>query len=331
MIMKKALLLFLNIYIFLTIAPVQAQTLSEKDISFLKQMRKSMYKKFYSPDSLISKTTDPSTLLTWQSKTFKNSAAILDTLERNMEMSKSSEGLSGYALFPKGIPQEDCNLFTSKLISYELLNEKEEKVELRTDRVYSGIGKYYRNSTFVACTFDIKFPPVVPAKTYKGLIQFDITAPKDFNVVTITKADIGNKITINTKTYTVLAFTKNYIALKSDTVIKEINFDFLGTNAANKKYQFKYTQEQGYRTALGRASFILSEKMYTYFTTHPKLSDQQLNDYLTEYFTDHVDSLILNEAEVLVICDIAYIEKMFCYWPNTSVTKRIKEVIDVKY
>ncbi len=330
--MKKILLIIFHTFILFYAFNSQAQKFSEGDINFLKQMRKSLYQKFYTPDSLISKTIDPATTFPWQSTTFKNSASIIDTLKATTTSERSSDYFSLWAYFPVGTPEEDCKLFTAKLISYSLFNEKNEKVELSTQGTYSGIGQYYRNGKFTRSTFQFKCTPIVPAKTYKGFVEYEIIAPAAFNSITITKADTGKTIVINELKLTVLDFKNNYVALKGDTAtLKELNFDYMGTDNTNKKYQRKYTQEKGYKTALGKSSFIISEEMYYYYISHPKLSDKQLDDYLTDYFKRHADSPVASEAQILIIQDIGYIKKMFCYWPTSFITKRFKEPIDLKY
>ncbi|ABG57541.1 hypothetical protein [Cytophaga hutchinsonii] len=329
--MKKTALLLLNIFLVFSYTTTQAQDFSKSDITFLKYLRKSIYQKLYVPDSLISKTIDPETAFPWQGQTFKNSSSIIDSIHATMKSEKSSENFSLYGLFPKGIPQQDCNLFTSKLVSYNLVNEKGEQVQLRNEKFYFYTGQYYRNNDAVRYTFNIRFTPFIPAKTYKGIVEYEIIAPKDFIVTAITKADIGKTITLNSHVYTILAFTKNYIALKCPDSLKEIDFDFIGTDLANKKYKQKFTQEKGYKTALGKRSFFISEEMYKYYISHPGLTEEELDQYMNDYFNRHEGSIITGEAQVLILQDIAYIKKMFCYWPNGYTTKRFKETIDLKY
>ncbi|MGN6647869.1 MAG: hypothetical protein ACTHJT_15205 [Cytophaga sp.] len=329
--MKKIIPPFILPFLLLLPVLIKAQNFSKEDVDFIKWVRKSAYTKMYTNDSMISKTVDPATILPWQSPALKNTDAIIDSLHATIKSDVSSEYISLYGLFPKGIIKQDCDLFKTELISYSIVNEKNQKVQIDTGKVSVAIGQYYKNNEPVRYTLDFKLPKHTEGKTYKGFIEYEISAPAEFNTVTITKSDIGKKYTINNHVFTVIAFTKNYVALKADSSIKNIDFDFSGTDAANKKYKQKFVQMEGYKTALGKSSFVISEEMYTYYINHPKLSDEELNTYINDYINNHERELVVGEAQILVIQDIGYMEKMFCYWPASLKKKRFKQEIDLRY
>ncbi len=274
------------------------------------------------PDSLISKTTDVKTTLYWQSETFKHTELILDTLHQTMQARKlSSVFLYGY--FPKRVPEQDCNIFSGKVISYDLLDENGKKIQSNASQL-SGIGESSRPGQQTRYFLQLNLINFNQAKTYKGFAEYEISGPADFNSVVITKTDTGKNIVINKQTYTVIAFYKNYIALKCEKPLKKIDFDFTGTNKLNEKYQ------QDDVSKIPRSSFLLSEATYNYYITHPDLTDKELDNYLSNYFNQLKNSSSSEETNIIILQDIGYIEKIFCYWPDQIITRRYKISIDLK-
>jgi hypothetical protein len=333
----KKIILFFHFFLLFNATHIHAQVDLKDSLSRLKFEHKSMYKRFYQRDSVISTTLDPDLSFPWQSQTFKNNAEILDSLSSRTTIKPFEDGFYISSRFPKGTSEEDANHYKFKIISYKILDEKNKQVILKTDKMYSLINNSYSYlDPPKRYIFWIRFIAANPSQTYKGYVEYDITAPVNFTTTSIAKADTGKTITINNKNYTVLAFTKNYVALKpvvhfkSAAPYQDIGFDFIGTDGANNKFLPKFTQEKGYRSAILRNKMVLPEELFTYFTTHENLSEEEISNFVEEYHNQRLKNPKAQENSILIIKDMGYIEKIICYWPASTTTKRIKKTIDVK-
>ena len=325
--MKKTILIFFHTLLLLSLGQVHAQI--KDSLTVLKFEQKSMYSRFYQKDSIISTRMDPNTTFPWQSQTFKKNAEILDSLNTRITTGKFGDGFYTSARFPKGTSEEDADHYTFKLVSYKLTNEQNKNVILRTNKMYSLINSsYHYLDPPKRYIFWIRFIAETPAQTFKGSVEYDIIAPVDFDSTIITKADTGKTITINNKPYSVLAFTKNYVALKpiepltSAAPYQKIDFKFIGTDHANNKFLAKMT--------LLRNNLVLPEELFFYYTKDSTLSKEEISNFVEEYHNARVKNPAANENLILIIKDIGYMDKMICYWPTSTITKRIKQNIDVK-
>jgi hypothetical protein len=335
--MKKIIYVFIHTFLFLAITKAHAQIDFKDSTALLKFNQKSMYSRFYQKDSIISTSLDPNLDFPWQSQTFKKNAEVLDSLNTRIKVEKFQDGFYTSARFPKGTSEEDAEHYTYKIISYKLSNEKNEKVTLRVNKMYSLINNsYHYLDPPTRYIFWLRFIAEKPSQTFKGYVEYDIIAPAKFDSTIILKSDTGKTLLINNKQYIVLAFTKNYVALKPIVPLKsaapyqEIGFKFIGTDSANNKFLPKFTQEKGYSTAILRNNLVLPEELFFYYTKDSTLSKEEISNFVEEYHKARAKNPAANENPILIIKDMGYIDKMICYWPTSTMQKRIKKIIDLK-
>ena len=210
-----------------------------------------------------------------------------------------------------------------KVIKYELVNEKNEKVNLKdmAIQVQNGILDSKDRSVQKHISF---YPDQTdhPFKSLKGKVEIEIEAPYQYDKIKINKEDIGKTITLNGQKIEILELSANIVHLKllPDAAHPETDkFSVFFDNCSLDYKSALYVNEATYNKArsIPGLSYEEFKKRYKEIGIQSFEPDNQ-EDNSVETSTPHK-----NQAQIMIYKSACQIENVYIYCINKSkVTKR---------